>query len=794
MTIPKRTLFILSAVLFVCLSAQTIQAQNRIRENFDFDWQFHLGEDTDAMKPGFSPAGWQWEEIQLPHDWSIKLSFDEREGGAGGFLPGGTGLYRKEFIVPASWRGKKVSVVFDGVYHQASIYLNGEQIGYHRYGYTSFEYDLTPYLHYGGEKNVLFVRVDREEKSRWYTGSGIYRHVWLQATDPVHVAMWGTYVTTPSVTEENADIHIVTTVVNDDEENKNIRVVQTLLDKDRKPVRIGNRAISHEERLTLGAKDTANVSQAFQLNSPHLWSIDDPYRYFVETTVKAGSRTVDTYVTPFGIRYFEFDKDKGFFLNGQHMKLQGVNLHQDAGLLGVAVPDRSVERRLQLLKEFGVNAIRCSHNPPSPNFLEICDTLGFFVIDEAFDKWKSGYYEAFFDASWQQDIGDMVIRDRNHPSIFLWSIGNEVAEATDPVIGPQRAAMLRDFVRALEPTRPTTMAIQDGALDGIAGVVDVIGYNYIEPRLLLDRVKFPERTYYVAEAYPYYSAVRPEDHRDYVPRNPWNDVLENDYILGSFIWAGVDYIGESSGWPNKGWTCSPFDICMFERPAAAYHRTVWKNEPMVKLAVVDPSLDIAAGKDHWQYPMMADHWNFPYADSRILEIHSMTNCEEVRLIVNGKDFGKRTAAEYLNNTVIWFQPFRRGLMEAIGYIGGEEVCRDSLVTSNETHHLALSPDLETLRADGQDLSHITLELYDEDGVRVQTDDRRLTVTVEGEGRLRGIDNGDLRREGSFTGNTLSTYFGKALILVQSTRKAGMIRVKVEMEGADQPYETTIRVQ
>ncbi len=781
---------IITLLLSVFAIVLTSQAQNRIKENFDFDWQFHLGDVPHTTDIDFTPKDWEWENVQLPHDWSIKLPFDEKIDGSAGFLPGGIGLYKKVFTVPAEYKGKNVSVIFDGIYHQASIYLNGKQIDYHRYGYTSFSCNLTPYLNYGAE-NQLFVQVDRNEVSRWYTGSGIYRHAWLEITEPLHVALWGTYVTTPAVSEKSADINITTSIANNGTDEKVVSVIQTLLDKDCCPIISGDDMIQEESRITVASNDTVNISQSLKIANPHLWSIESPYRYFVQTVLKTDDKITDTYITPFGIRYYNFDKDSGFSLNGKHIKLKGVNLHQDAGVLGVAVPDRSVERRLQILKNFGCNAIRCSHNPPSPQFLEMCDTLGFFVIDEAFDKWKSGYYGEFFDVSWRKDLSDMIYRDRNHPCIFLWSIGNEVAEAKDSIIGPQRASMLRDLVHEIEPTRPVTMALQPGARDEIAEVVDVIGYNYMEPRIAQDRMKYPERVFYVSEAYPYYSTARVNESRDYLPVNPWNFVADNDFMLGSFIWAGVDYIGESTGWPSKGWTCSPFDICMFEKPAAAYHRSVWKDEPMVKLAVVDPSLDIAAGKDHWQYPLMADHWNFPYTDSRVLEVRSMTNCDEVQLIVNGKDFGRRKVSKYPNNTVIWYQPYRKGKVLAIGYIDNKEVCRDSLVTSKNTDHLELFPDVTTLKADGQDLSHITVRLYDENGVPVQTDNRKLKVTVEGEGKFLGIDNGDLRREGSFVGNELDTYFGKALIVVQSTRNAGKILVKVEMQGSEKVYETEL---
>ncbi|HBT77387.1 MAG TPA: beta-glycosidase [Planctomycetaceae bacterium] len=775
-SLPFLLLLILDAGAFV-------PAQDRVTDNFDFDWLFHLGDCPDAMQPEFKPVDWDWQAIQLPHDWSVVQPFNQRSGGAAGYLPGGIGLYRKEFQVPESYRDKIVTLLFEGVYHDATVFLNGTQIGSNRYGYTGFAVDLSPHLNFGGN-NTLFVRVDRRENSRWYTGSGIYRHVKLIVTDPVHVALWGTYVTTHSVSKESADIRITTSVVNSLPDTRKLRIVQRLLDSDKKPVLRENAAIAHATDLTLDGRATGEVVQAFHIDRPRLWSLESPARYFMETTIKDGDETRDTFITPFGIRYYDFTSDKGFFLNGEHVRLQGVNLHQSAAVLGTALPDRAMERRLEKLKEFGCNAIRFSHYPPSPYLLELCDRLGFFVIDEAFDKWKSGYYGKFFDESWQKDLGTMVCRDRNHPSVFVWSVGNEVAEAKDSETGPRRAKMLADFVRKLDPTRPVTMAIQPGASarHELGGEMDIIGYNYIEPLLLEDRARFPDRRFFISEAYPYYSAVRAESSRDYSPKNPWNYVLENEFILGSFIWAGVDYLGESSGWPAKGWTCSPFDSCMFERPAAAYHRAVWKKEPMVKLAVVDYALDIHAGKDHWQYPPMADHWNFPYGDRRVLEIRSMTNCEEVELIVDGRSFGKRRSTDYVNGTIVWFQPFSKGTVEAVGLIDGKEVCRDTLKSHGATMTLALIPDRETIKADGQDMLHLVVELRDKNGVRVQTDDRKLTVTVSGPGRFLGIDNGDLRRADSFVGNVLTTYFGRALIMVQSDRKPGTIGIEIETEG------------
>lgn len=791
----KLFLFILITLSF----ASPILAQKdiRIKETFDFDWLFHLGEDSNAMKINFIPNNWKWENIQLPHDYSIIQDFSREIGGAAGYLPGGIGLYRKEFTVPSSYKGKVVSILFDGVYHNATIYLNEKKIGNHRYGYTSFEIDLTNHLNYGG-KNILLVHVDRTEESRWYTGSGIYRHTWLQVTDPVRVATWGTYVTTPEVTKESAHVKMITSVVNSTSAPQNLKVIQMIVDENNHPIKIKGKEIQEETKIKIEANDTIDVEQAISISQPRLWSLEDPYRYFIKTTLKIGNEVVDNYSTPFGIRTIHFDAKKGFFLNGKNMKMKGVCLHADAGCLGVAVPDRSYERRLEILKEFGCNAIRCSHNPPSPEFLDMCDRMGYLVIDEAFDKWKSGYYERFFDNCWKQDIGDMIIRDRNHPCIVMWSVGNEVQEAWSGSTGIKRAKMLQDFVHRLEPTRPVTIACQSGFNAAFGDVPDILGYNYMEPRMLEDRKKNPNRLCYVSEAFPYYSGNNPQNVRCYLDRNPWNFVLENDFLFGSFVWAGVDYIGEASSWPSKGWPSCLFDLCMFERPAAGYHRSVWNDQPMVRLAVVDPSQDIAAGKDHWQFPTMVHHWNMPYTDTRTLEVRTMTNCDEVKLIAPygwaKADFLPRKAADYENNTIKWNIPYRKGKVIAIGYKNGKEVCRDSITTSGKTHHAMITADRKELKADGQDLSHLTIELFDKDGIPVQTDDRLITVSIEGEGKFLGIDNGDLRREKSFQGNKLKTYFGKALAIVQSNRKAGTLKVKIDIQGVQQPYYTEITIK
>lgn len=776
--------FIYTIIFLVASILGPAQSQ-REATNFDFDWKFSLEDIPDAKNPDYDDRNWQ--EVQLPHDWSIKHPVSKENAGKGwmegsmGYLPGGIGWYRKGFQLPKSYEGKKVVIQFDGVYHQTDVYINGVHLGFHPYGYTTFEYDLTPYLNYGGE-NTIAVRVDHSDSptSRWYSGSGIYRHVWLKVTNPVHVATWGTYVTTPEISEKEAKVNIASTISNDIQNPVEVLVQNQIIDKQGKTVAV------EESTLQVGASRQETLQQSLTLKEPQLWSIEAPNLYAMETTVKVNGKIVDQYKTTFGVREIRFDADKGFFLNGENIKMKGMNLHPDAGSLGTAVPDQSYLRRLQILKEYGVNAIRCSHNPPTSEFLDMCDSLGFVVIDEAFDKWKNGYYKKYFDEWWQRDMDAMVLRDRNHPSIVLWSIGNETGEQHDKTeVGAQRAAMLRDYVHALEPARTVTAALQPDKSrmynkTGFAQSLDVVGYNYQEQWLEDEKKQFPDRIMYISEAYPYFRG-KDKEYKAFHPVNPWYDVADNDFVFGQFIWAGVDYLGESSGWPSTGWPTCPFDVCMFEKPSAAFHRSVWNDEPMVRIAVADQSLDIDPGKPHWSWPFLADHWNFPQYEGHLIQVQTTTNCDSVELVLNDESLGIKNTFDFPNNTINWHVPYKKGRIVAKGYQAGREVTNYELKTAGEPAQIVLSADRTQIAADGQDLSHIAIKLADDQGVVVQNADQEITVEVVGNGRLLGLDNGDLRRN-SFAGNSIPTYFGKALLTVQSDRSEGSIKVIVKSKG------------
>ena len=773
--------------LFVCVAlclCATASGAERLHQSFDFDWKFTLTAPAGAEAPGLDDA--VWTDVQLPHDWSMTLPFlSPKEGGKGsmGFMQGGIGWYRKRFAVPSAWKGRRISLEFDGVYHRATVYVNGREVGFHPYGYTAFAYDVTDYLEPGRE-NVVAVKVDHSDcpTSRWYSGSGIYRHVWLNVTDPVHVALWGTCVTTPSVNTAQATVCVHTTLAND-----GAKAAQTTLSSEiRDPS--GRVVAKAAAKAALDAGSEEVLKQEFIVTAPRLWDIDSPALYTLVTTVRKGGQVADRYETPFGIRDIRFDADKGFFLNGRSVKMKGGDVHQDAGSLGAAIPDRALERRVRLMKETGFNAIRCSHNPPAREFLDACDRLGMLVIDESFDKWKSGYYTQWYDEWWAKDLAAMVLRDRNHPSVVLWSVGNETREQGDMSgEGTKRLQALRAECERLDPSRKvavTTMPDYDRKFDknGFNAAVEVVGYNYQEPFYDSDHAQFPERIIYGSEVFPYYSAGR-ELMREYIERNPWYDYAERDFIFGYFMWAAIDYWGESSGWPSKGWPTGIYDVCMHEKPQAAFFRAVWKDEPIVKIAVEDPGLPLDRGKDMWTWPLLASHWNFPRHDNtQMVQVNAFTNCELVELFVNDVSMGKRRLADFPNNTLKWRIPYNPGTIRAVAWNGDQEVASDVLRTAGEAVAIRLRADRADLKADGQDLSYIEMELVDAQGLVVPDADRPVRVRVSGAGRFLCMDNGDTADGGAQLRADKPTFLGRAQAVVQAGRSAGPLRVIASADG------------
>ena len=781
----KPILTLILTLTSLCVAAQK---SPRTTECFDFDWLFHLTMEAGAEQQAgerLREAIEGWQEVQLPHDWSIHMIPDPRLTGCNGHLRGGIGEYRKTFTVPAADKGKAIAIIFDGIYNRSDVYINGHHLGFRPYGFVQIEYDLTPHLKYGAE-NEIYVRVnnpsDNDSIARWYTGSGIYRHAWLVKTNPTHIATNGIYIVSTPSTDTQADSNPATATVTISTELVGTplrpRVTHHILDATGKTI----------------AKGTGN--QPITVTNPHLWNgMDDPYMYKAITRLYDGTRLLDQRETPFGIRTAIFTPDEGFLLNGTRLKLKGFCLHQDDASLGTALPRRSMQRRLEIYKAYGANAIRCSHNQPAPEFLDLCDSIGFIVIDEAFDKWKSGYYKEYFDQWWQHDLANMLQRDRNHPSIAIWSIGNELTEAwLDTTEGTERATMLQDFVHQHEPTRQVCMACQNNHQDHFAAATDVIGYNYQEARMLSDHQRYPTRRFIVTEELPYYCGAE-GNIRAYDTNNPWNIIEQNDFIAGGFLWTGQDYIGEAS-WPSSGWPTGLIDLSGTEKAQAVWHRAAWKkDQPTVGIAVRDEGLDIDHGRDLWQWPNLAATWNFPFRyEGLVMEVQTITNCQRVQLLINNKIMGEKHTADYPNHTIIWHVPYTPGTIEARAINGTDTVARHTIHTATDPTHLLATPDRTTLHADGQDLCYIQLQLIDKDGNPAPHKDLPITATIEGEGRIIGLINNDLRRTTPFTSTTDTTHFGRAFAIIQTTRTPGTITLHLHTEGIPQPTTITLQSQ
>jgi beta-galactosidase len=765
------------AGLLVLLMAEGIlagESEVRERQRFDIGWRFLKGDVQDAEKPAFNDA--EWRTMDLPHDWSIEGPFIEKGGGgeSGGFLPLGIGWYRKQFELPAKCKGKKIFVQFDGIYKDSDVWVNGQHLGKRYNGYVSFEYDLTPHLNWDGA-NVLAVRVDNVKANcRWYSGSGIYRHVWLTITDPLHVSHWGTCLTTPNVSAEEATVRIKTLVKNEYAEAQPCTLKTTVLDP------AGKVVATAEATQTIPTGGAHEFSQDLTVPRPALWSVESPHLYTALTTVMAGRRTVDTYDTPFGIRGVVWDPDRGLLINGQSVKLKGVCIHHDLGALGAAFHEKAMERRLKILKRIGCNAIRTAHNPPAPQLLDLCDRMGFLVIDEAFDKWGSSKSPAMKD--WQMDLGSMLRRDRNHPSVLLWSVGNEVGEQQSED-GLKKLRMLTEFVHQEEPTRKVTCAASPAYSPAFVNATDIASLNYQEQWFEKYRKDNPKIIMLSSEAYIYYRG-KDDNKKAYHPFNPWLDVVKNDYAVGTFYWTGIDYLGEAkAGWPLHGWNCSLIDTCGFPRPVSNLQRSFWTDEPMVHIAVIHEQLDVPRPvKSHWDWPKMVSHWTLPKLEGREVKIVTFTNCDSVELFIADKSLGMKNLADFEDKMISWTVPYHAGTVKAVGLRGGKVVCSHELKTAGKPVEMLLSPDSTNLKADGRDLCHVEVSMVDAGGVLVPDAMHPIQFEIQGPGKIIGVDNGDLTSTESYQGTSRKAFYGRCLVMIQSSGKPGQIQLTATSAG------------
>ncbi|MEO7932608.1 MAG: glycoside hydrolase family 2 TIM barrel-domain containing protein [Chthoniobacterales bacterium] len=735
---------------------------------------------------------------------SIRVGpFDTAEtkgGGYTGHVVGGTGWYRKHFTLSSAEQGKRVAVRFDGVYMNADFWINGQPLGNHPYGYTGFEFDLTPHLKPAGEENVIAVRVRNEGKnSRWYSGSGIYRHAWLTVTDSIHVPTWGVFVTTPEVSKDKAVVKIASEVRNDGSAESDVVVRTRVLDSKGKAVQ------TTESKLHLSGSETRTVEQSLELRSPKLWSPDSPELYSAEVEITAAGKTLDKTSTRFGIRKIEVDAENGFRLNGQMLKLKGGCMHHDNGPLGSATIDRAEERRVELMKANGFNAIRTSHNPPSPAFLDACDRLGVLVIDEAFDCWQQGKngqdYSVYFKDWAQRDMASMVRRDRNHPSVVMWSIGNEIpeqfrAEAT--------AKMLREAVLSYDATRPITQAIcsdwgevlknWDTLSDVAFTHLDIGGYNYLPEKYESDHARNPKRVMYGSESYP-------KGFFDY-----WSLVEKHPYIIGDFVWTAMDYFGESGighstpsnekdnflmPWPWYNAWCGDIDVCGFKKPQSYYRDVVWRRSQIEMMVHAPMPEGVWERVSNWGWPDETQSWNWPGREGKSMHVAVYSRCESVRLELNGKVIGEKEVSAATKLTARFDVPYQPGELLAIGLTGGKQVASTVLRTAGEPMGIRLTADRSTIRADRNDLSYVTVEVVDRNGNRVPTAAIPVRFTITGAGELAATGSSAPNDASSFHAPLRKTYEGRCLAILRPNGGAGKITLTAEADGLK---GTTIVVQ
>jgi beta-galactosidase len=845
----------LGPVLLLACGATLLPAQQTppLRDTtlFDHDWKFFLGDAPGADRPAFDDSAWR--TLDLPHDWSIEGGgkpqvpgeqegpFDAKSpaGAGGAYLDGGVGWYRKTFTLPAGKKGRQFSILFDGAYENADVYLNGTKLGSHPYGFTSFHYDLTPSLKFGPEANVLAVRLDVKQPGlRWYSGAGIYRHVWLIDTARVHVPTWGTYVTTPKADANGSEIKVVLQVQNDGKTTADAAVRTVLLDP------AGTEVAHQETPAHLAPGAVSSTTQDFSLASAHLWSCDDPALYKAVTTISVDGNAVDSVTTRFGIRTIKFTVDRGFFLNGRHVQIKGVCDHHDLGCLGAAAYRRAIQRQLETIKSFGGNALRTSHNPPSPELLDLCDEMGILVMDEAFDEWKEnhqkyGYGDAFDQWS-EPDLVSMLQRDRNHPSVILWSIGNEIPEGrgTDRIAGVM-AKRLAGICHREDPTRPVTSACPspDNAWEnGLGPALDVFGINY-NPNFyaLNDPAHKPASGYpgtmpmvgsetssQVDSRGEYGLTLDAQGQVKIVSRTPdhqvssydlwhpgWAQSAEteelalrnNPWIAGEFVWTGFDYLGEPTPfrWPSRSSYFGIVDLAGFPKDRYYFYQSVWCTAPVVHLL-----------------PMS---WNWPGFEGKAIPVRVFTNADSVELFLNGKSLGvKNWPADAAQQTLEtdkhdkktkvtttihetapglhleWQVPYASGELKAVATKQGQIVATDIVRTAGAPARLVLQADRSAIAGDGEDLSFIKVSILDQDDNPCPNAGNEITFSVAGNAAtIAGLDNGDATNHEFFQGTQHQAFHGLALAVLRSKYGAsGNVTLTAQADGLP-PANTQVTV-
>jgi beta-galactosidase len=771
-----------SSVLLNCRQEST--QSPRLKESFNKGWKFTKGDSKDAHLSDFDDSSWR--PLDLPHDWAIEGPFTQEVGYKEGYLPfPGVGWYRKSFSVQDDT--ENLMIEFDGIMRNSKIWLNGEYIGGWPYGYTSFAIDITDRISHTNE-NILAIRVENQDNSsRWYPGSGIYRNVWLTYTNPVHVAHWGAYVTTPEISEEVAKVNVKTRVNNTRKDRVEITLSTSLVNQAGLEV-----AAQETHDIYIEGEKEIELQQSFEIIDPEIWDIDDPNLYKAKTVILENGRVVDNYITSFGIRNFRFIPDSGFFLNGRKVKLKGVNLHHDLGPLGTAVNRRATERQLEIMKEMGVNAIRTAHNPPSPEQLEFCDEMGILVIDETFDEWTQAKYgvpngyNIWFEEWAELDTRALIKRDRNHPSVIMWSIGNEIPEL-DTEHGKKNARILSGICRELDPTRPVNAGIHlSTEFDKeLAESFDVFGMNYWQDRYEIMHEKFPDIPLLSTESsaclstrgvyhFPVKEIYQGYNHESkqissYDLVNTGFGALPDvefkfqdmPWLAGQFVWSGFDYHGEPDPYEEG---CFPahssyfgiVDMCGFRKDRFYLYQSQWTEEPMIHVL---------------------PHWNWEGREGEITPVYVYSNCDVVELIVNGISKGKRQKKPGVYRFKwedIRYQP---GSIRALGYnLDGDLLCEKEIKTAGPPAKVELIPDRLVINADNADLSFITVKITDNEGFICPTANNLVHFDISGHGVLAAVGNGDPTCLESYQKNQRSAFNGLCLLIVRSTNEPGEINI------------------
>jgi len=791
-TFYKFVILIIVTVTVACgsrVQAQTIQNRSIA---FDMGWRFSRDSVVNAEQPTFNDS--KWRGLDLPHDWSIEGAVNPKNptGGGGGYFPAGIGWYRKTFDIPNKWKDKKVSIYFEGVYMNSEVFINGKSLGIYPYGYSSFSYDLSRYLNFDKD-NVIAVRVDNSQQvnSRWYSGSGIYRHVRLIVTNDVHIAQWGVAVETPDVSSKRATIKLKTLVKNETGSDQSIVLNTQLRDANAKDA--GNSRI----KVELAANSEKEIAQTVVVPNPSLWTPETPRLYEAHIQLLQNQNVLDETKTDFGIRSVKFTVENGFQLNGKTIKINGGCEHHDNGCLGAAAFDRAEERKVELLKNAGFNGVRTSHNPPSEAFLNACDKLGLLVVDEAFDCWKVGKnkhdYAKYFDQWWKRDLEAMVLRDRNHPSIIMWSIGNEIVERGSPG-AVETAKMLAGFIKKIDTTRAITSAIVDdgkewSTLDPLMAAHDVGGYNYHLGSASEDHQRVPSRIIVQTESYPKDAFAN------------WKLVHNNNFVIGDFVWTAVDYLGESGigRWyysgevPGEHWEhdlfpwhgayCGDIDLIGWRKPISHYRSLLYNDFEKLYMAVREPNPEPLEIKTTWWsvWPTW-ESWTWPGYAGKDLNVEVYSKYPKVRLYVNNKLIGEKATTLEQEHKAQFVLAYSPGTLKAVGVDNDKEVESTVLETSGNAAKILLQVDRKKIIANGQDLSYVTIEIRDKDNIFQPNAANRLHFNIDGPGTIAGVANADMKDTDPYVGNTHKAWHGRALLVIKSAHSPGEIKLTVGSPG------------